>query len=73
MDLLLDTEKRYTYADYLTWLDDKQRELFNGFVKLMSECQFFHAPFDEGTKYKDGKIPVHTFGEEEIAIKDIFL
>ena len=32
----LDTSKRYTYADYLTWLDDKRRELINGFIRLMS-------------------------------------
>jgi Uma2 family endonuclease len=36
MELQLDLERQYTYADYLTWLDDKRRELINGFVKLMS-------------------------------------
>jgi len=36
MELILDYNKRYTYADYLTWVDDKMRELINGFVKLMS-------------------------------------
>jgi len=36
MELSLDMNKRYTYADYLTWLDDKSRELINGFVKIMS-------------------------------------
>jgi Uma2 family endonuclease len=36
MELVLDYNKRYTYADYLTWADDKMRELINGFVKLMS-------------------------------------
>ncbi len=34
--LELDLTKRYTYADYLTWLDDKRRELINGIVQLMS-------------------------------------
>jgi Uma2 family endonuclease len=34
--LTLDESKRYTYADYLTWLDDKRRELINGFIHLMS-------------------------------------
>jgi len=34
--LNLDESKRYTYADYLTWLDDKTRELINGFIRLMS-------------------------------------
>lgn len=32
----LDISKRYTFADYLTWMDDKRRELIDGFVKLMS-------------------------------------
>jgi Uma2 family endonuclease len=32
----IDFNKRYTFADYLTWLDDKRRELINGFVKMMT-------------------------------------
>ena len=36
MELILDYNKRYTYADYLTWVDDKMRELINGFIKLMA-------------------------------------
>jgi Uma2 family endonuclease len=36
MELLLDPNKRYTYADYLTWLDDKTRELIHGFIQKMS-------------------------------------
>jgi Uma2 family endonuclease len=37
MDTLnLDLNKRYTYADYLTWMDDVRRELFDGFIKLMT-------------------------------------
>ena len=39
----LDESKRYTYADYLTWLDDKRRELINGFIHLMSAPNEFHA------------------------------
>jgi len=34
--LNLDLSKRYTYADYLTWMDDQRRELINGFIHLMS-------------------------------------
>ncbi|NCU36553.1 Uma2 family endonuclease, partial [Candidatus Falkowbacteria bacterium] len=34
--LSLDTTKRYTYADYLTWMDDMRRELYDGFVKMMT-------------------------------------
>ena len=36
MELVLDLNKRYTYADYLSWADDKMRELIDGFVKIMS-------------------------------------
>jgi Uma2 family endonuclease len=41
--LNLDESKRYTYADYLTWLDDKRRELINGFIHLMSAPNEIHA------------------------------
>lgn len=34
--LQLDLNKRYTFADYLTWMDDTRRELIDGFIKLMS-------------------------------------
>jgi Uma2 family endonuclease len=37
MDTLnLDLSKRYSYADYLTWIDDVRRELYDGLVKLMT-------------------------------------
>jgi Uma2 family endonuclease len=36
MELSLDLNERYTYADYLTWLDGKARELIHGFIKMMS-------------------------------------
>jgi len=39
----LDESKRYSYADYLTWLDDKRRELINGFIHLMSAPWRRHA------------------------------
>ena len=39
----LDESLRYTYADYLTWLDDKRRELINGFIHLMSAPMRRHA------------------------------
>lgn len=34
--LSLDMKKRYSYADYLTWMDDTRRELIDGFIKLMT-------------------------------------
>ncbi len=36
MDATITANKKYSYADYLQWLDDKRRELFNGIAKLMS-------------------------------------
>ncbi len=37
MDTLnLNLNKRYTFADYLTWFDDKRRELIDGFIQLMT-------------------------------------
>ena len=39
----LDAYKRYTYADYLTWIDDKRRELIDGFFHLMSAPKRRHA------------------------------
>jgi len=36
MELSIDIKKRYTYADYLTWADDKMRELIDGFIKIMA-------------------------------------
>jgi Uma2 family endonuclease len=42
MELSLDLNKRYTYADYLTWWDDKRRELVDGFIKMMSAPKTRH-------------------------------
>jgi Uma2 family endonuclease len=36
MELSLDLNKRYTYADYSTWYDGVTRELIDGFIKIMS-------------------------------------
>ena len=43
MELTLDLNKRYTYADYLTWLDDKARELIDGFIKMLPAPRPKHA------------------------------
>ena len=43
MELVLDLNKRYTYADYLTWMDDVRRELIEGFIKLMPAPRRIHA------------------------------
>ncbi len=39
----IDESKRYSYADYQTWLDDRRRELLNGFAHLMSAPNELHA------------------------------
>ncbi|MDR1610144.1 MAG: Uma2 family endonuclease, partial [Candidatus Symbiothrix sp.] len=40
----LSGSKRYTYADYLTWMDDRRRELINGMIyDLFSAPTRFHA------------------------------
>ena len=41
--IILDPAKRYSYADYLTWADDKRRELFDGFVRMMSGPLTIHS------------------------------
>jgi len=38
MELSLDLSKRYTYAEYLTWLDGQARELIGGFIKSKEPC-----------------------------------
>ena len=43
MELSLDLSKRYTYADYLTWLDDVRRELIDGFIKMLPAPRPKHA------------------------------
>ena len=43
-NFFIDREKRYSYADYLTWIDDKRRELYNGIVyELFSAPNSIHA------------------------------
>ncbi|MDR2026525.1 MAG: Uma2 family endonuclease [Prevotellaceae bacterium] len=42
MELILDPNKHYTYADYLTWIDDKRRELVNGLINMMSAPKTRH-------------------------------
>lgn len=39
----IDASKRYTYADYLTWIDERRRELIDGFIYLMSAPKRIHA------------------------------
>jgi len=49
--LNLDLSKRYTYADYLTWIDDQRRELIDGFIHLMSAPSELHARLSHLTSW----------------------
>jgi hypothetical protein len=51
MELTLDMTRRYTYADYLTWIDDKRRELIDGFIKMMSPTPALSHSRVEGRIY----------------------
>jgi len=50
--LSLDLNKRYTYADYLTWWDDKRRELMNGFIKMMTAPKARHQEISSNLHYR---------------------
>ena len=41
--LVLDLNKRYTFADYLNWADDVRRELIDGFIKMMAGTNQHHG------------------------------
>jgi len=47
----LDLTKRYSYADYLTWFDNKRRELYNGFIKMMSPAPNYYHQDISGKLY----------------------
>ena len=54
MELSLDIEKRYTYADYLTWFDDVRRELIDGLVKLLPAPKDIHAKVSKNISVRIG-------------------
>ena len=57
MELSLDISRRYTYADYLTWLDDIRRELINGFIRLMSPApRLVHAEVSANITWHLGSV-----------------
>ena len=39
----LDESKHYSYADYLTWFDDRRRQVINGIARLMFAPTTAHA------------------------------
>ena len=63
MELTLDLNKRYTYADYLTWLDDKARELINGIIQKMSPApRLGHAKVNYKISWHLGAIVMRNKG-----------
>ncbi|MDR0724510.1 MAG: Uma2 family endonuclease [Prevotellaceae bacterium] len=56
MEYLLDPQKQYTYADYLTWLDDKRRELTDGIVRIMSAPTSMHQEISMNLSWELGNI-----------------
>ena len=53
--LNLDETRRYTYADYLTWFDNKRRELIDGFIRMMSPAaNIRHARISRKLVFKLG-------------------
>jgi len=86
MELVLDLKKRYSYADYLTWADDKMCELIDGFIKFMAPAAsskhqevngiliaklYRFIEINRG-KCKIFPVPVFIFDGYEIDLKDIF-
>jgi len=64
MELALD--KRYTYADYLTWIDDVRRELIEGFIKLMPAPRPIHAKVSYNISWHLGAILKKNKGKCEV-------
>ena len=56
MELTLDLNKRYSYADYLTWVDDVRRELIEGFIKLFPAPRRVHAEISHNIVWNLGTI-----------------
>ena len=55
--LSIDLTKRYTLADYLTWMDDVRRELIDGIVSLMAGTSYEHGDVSRNiVRYLDGHI-----------------
>ena len=57
---------RYSYADYLSWIDDKMRELLNGIVYTFSAPFRNHAKFTSGFLVKAGSFIKNKKGKCEI-------
>jgi len=67
MELSLDLNKRYTYADYLTWWDDIRRELIDGFIHLMSPApRNIHAKVSYNISWNLGSILKKKRGKCEV-------
>jgi len=64
MELSLELTKRYSYADYLTWIDDKRRELIDGFIHLMSPApKWAHVRINDNIYFQLGLIVTRNHGQ----------
>jgi Uma2 family endonuclease len=66
MELTLDLNKRYTYADYLTWMDDVRRELIEGFIHLLPAPRPAHAKVSFNITWNLGAILKKNKGKCEV-------
>jgi len=67
MELSLDLNRRYTYADYMTWLDGQTRELIHGFIKKMSPApRLEHARINARILLNLGSIIMRNKGKCEV-------
>jgi len=63
----LDESKRYTYADYYAWLDDRRMELIDGFIHFLTTPMRIHCEVSGnlcyliGTFIKEKKEKWHVF------------
>jgi len=64
MEISLDLNRHYSYADYLTWLDDKARELINGIVQKMSPApRLGHAKVNYNISWHLGAVVMKNKGK----------
>jgi Uma2 family endonuclease len=57
---------RYTYADYLTWIDDIRRELINGIIHLVSGPMRRHASVSDKIDFQIRKFIEKKKGKCEV-------
>ena len=66
MEIALDLKRRYTYADYLTWIDDIGRELIEGFIKMFPAPRRIHAKVSYNISLRLGVFLLKNKGKCEV-------